>query len=173
MNVNSFVGSLCLPYVNDDLVRRTIYRSLLACYMRFSYLKLKLDSVSESSFLTDLFCPAFPYDERVVCAYDSCFRLKRKIGTDDDKSCSLVNAVFLEDADVGVEEPLLEGEFLSSFRAIENMHLKSNKFSENGVAGAVCAHHGMPLSFLSIGQTGESFEYGRSKIYCGGVWKFR
>jgi hypothetical protein len=42
------------------------------------------------------------------------------------------------------------------------MHLKSNKFSENGVAGAVCARHGMPLSFLSIGKTGESFEYGRS-----------
>jgi hypothetical protein len=41
MNFNSFVGSL--PYVNDDLVHRTIYRSLLACYMRFSYLKLKLD----------------------------------------------------------------------------------------------------------------------------------
>ena len=33
MNVNScFVGRF--PYVNEDLVHRTIYRSLLACYMR-------------------------------------------------------------------------------------------------------------------------------------------
>ena len=49
------------------------------------------------------------------------FRLKRKIGSNDDKSCSLVNSVFLLDVDVRVKESLLEGECLSSFRAIENI----------------------------------------------------
>ncbi len=38
---------------------------------------------------------------------------------------------------------------LSFFSAIENMHLKSNKFSENGVPRLVFARHGMPFSFLS------------------------
>lgn len=173
VNVITIVKSLDYV-VGNPAIAQQLYKKLLGCFLIFVEMMMRQQTEMNEMMDKGIMCSPCVAGQKMVIAYDVCFRLKRH-GRKENSGPQVSSSVFIPsvsittfDKDCILEEAYQDPDCTSEFIAVKESRIenRNSKFSENGVGGSVCSRHGIPLLFISLMRnSGEKFAYGKAILH--------